>query len=180
MSRAAIEAAIPHRDPFLLLDEIVEQDRERILCRKHFSGAEDFFRGHYPHYPLVPGVLLCEAAMQAGAVLLAARLADAPRAAGPATTIPPQAAATRTPGDGLRHGSAERSANAAGRARVPVATRMNNVQFKRMVRPGETIDVDVRLIAEAGAAYELQARVTCRGQLAARFDFVCMLAQAQE
>ncbi len=159
MSRAAIETAIPHREPFLLLDEIVEQDPERIVCRKHFSGREDFFRGHYPHFPLVPGVLLCEAAMQAGAVLLAARLAG---------SRPTSAAAT------------EQAARSAVQGGVPVATRMNNVQFKRMVRPGETIDIEVRLAEQAGAAYALQARVTCQGQLAARLEFVCMLAQAQE
>jgi 3-hydroxyacyl-[acyl-carrier-protein] dehydratase len=71
MSLAAIHAAIPHRAPFLLLDEIVSQDDDRIVCRKHFTADEWFFAGHYPDHPLVPGVLLCEAALQAGAVLLA-------------------------------------------------------------------------------------------------------------
>ncbi len=71
MSLAAIQAAIPHRAPFLLLDEIVSQDDDRIVCRKHFTGEEWFFAGHYPDHPIVPGVLLCEAALQAGAVLLA-------------------------------------------------------------------------------------------------------------
>ena len=71
MSLADIHAAIPHRAPFLLLDEIVSRDDKRIVCRKHFTGDEWFFSGHYPDYPLVPGVLLCEAALQAGAVLLA-------------------------------------------------------------------------------------------------------------
>jgi 3-hydroxyacyl-[acyl-carrier-protein] dehydratase len=157
MSRAAIERAIPHRDPFLLLDEIVEQDGERIVCRKYFSGSEDFFRGHYPHFPLVPGVLLCEAAMQAGAVLLAPRVAEAAR--------------------GRDHHAGHGPAATRPAALVPVATRMNQVQFKRMVRPGETIEVEVRLLAQAGAAYELSARVSCQGQLAARLDFVCMLVE---
>jgi 3-hydroxyacyl-[acyl-carrier-protein] dehydratase len=70
MSREQILAAIPHRPPFLLVDEIVEWTDSRIVCNKVFSGKEEFFTGHYPGYPLVPGVLLCEAAMQAGAILL--------------------------------------------------------------------------------------------------------------
>ena len=69
-ARKQIKAAIPHREPFLLLDEIVEQTDARIVCRKTFTGDEFWYRGHYPDFPITPGVLLCEAAMQAGAVLL--------------------------------------------------------------------------------------------------------------
>ena len=62
--------AIPHRDPFLFVDEIVRWDENEIVCKKTFCGKEFFFEGHYPHYPLTPGVILCEAAMQAGAIFL--------------------------------------------------------------------------------------------------------------
>ena len=65
-----VQKAIPHREPFLFVDEIVECDDKRIVCQKTFTGQEDFFRGHYPGYPVVPGVLQCEAALQAGAILL--------------------------------------------------------------------------------------------------------------
>ena len=65
-----IHAAIPHRSPMLLVDEIVSQNEKEIVCRKSFSGDEFFFQGHYPDQPLVPGVILCEATVQAGAVLL--------------------------------------------------------------------------------------------------------------
>lgn len=71
MSTEAILAAIPHRPPFLLIDEVVERSDARIVCRKTFSGDEFWYQGHYPDYPITPGVILCEAAMQAGAVLLA-------------------------------------------------------------------------------------------------------------
>ena len=70
MTAGPSTAAIPHREPFLLVDEIVERAEARIVCSKTFSGREDFFAGHYPGHPIVPGVLLCEAAMQAGAILL--------------------------------------------------------------------------------------------------------------
>jgi 3-hydroxyacyl-[acyl-carrier-protein] dehydratase len=138
MTRAEIESAIPHRPPFLLLDEIVSRTAERIVCRKQFRGNEDFYAGHYPGYPLTPGVLLCEAAMQAGAVLLAALI----------------------PADG----------------RVPVATRMNDVRFKRMVRPGETIEIEAELVERLADAFFLKAKVTCGGKLAVRLEFACTLA----
>ncbi|MDR1958029.1 MAG: beta-hydroxyacyl-ACP dehydratase [Planctomycetaceae bacterium] len=62
--------AIPHREPFLFVDEIVRCDESGILCKKTFTGREFFYQGHYPDYPITPGVLLCEAAMQAGAIFL--------------------------------------------------------------------------------------------------------------
>src|SRR5690606_41397698 len=79
MNRPAIEQAIPHRSPMLLLDEIVEQSENHIVCRKTFEPGEFFFQGHYPDFPLVPGVILCEAGMQAGAVLVAQFVGDADR-----------------------------------------------------------------------------------------------------
>ena len=85
MSLEEIKAAIPHREPFLLLDEIVERGDARIVCRKRFTGDEFWFRGHYPHFAITPGVLLCEAAMQAGAVLLSAHAAAEPDAVPVAT-----------------------------------------------------------------------------------------------
>ena len=74
MSHEDILIAIPHREPFLLVDEIVEQTDNRIVCRKRFTGNEFWYAGHYPKFPLTPGVLLVEAAMQAGAVLIASRV----------------------------------------------------------------------------------------------------------
>ena len=56
-TREEILQAIPHRDPFLLVDEIVERTDARIVCTKTFTGQEDFFVGLYPGTPLVPGVL---------------------------------------------------------------------------------------------------------------------------
>ena len=68
--------AIPHRPPFLFVDTIVERKEDGIVCRKTFEPDEYFFAGHYPDVPLVPGVILCEAAMQAAAVFLSEKLKD--------------------------------------------------------------------------------------------------------
>ena len=139
MTLAAIKTAIPHREPFLLLDEIVDQGKDRITCRKTFTGDEFWFAGHYPGFPLMPGVLLCEAAMQAGAVLLSEYAGE---------------------GEG-----------------VPVATRIGNVRFKQMVRPGDTITLNVELNEQVSNAYYLTARVTVDDRLAARFTFACTMTQ---
>lgn len=73
MSRDQVLAAIPHRDPFLWVDEIVEQTADSIHTRKFVSPDLDVFRGHYPEFPITPGVLVCEAIFQTGAILLAGR-----------------------------------------------------------------------------------------------------------
>ena len=141
MSLDKIKAAIPHREPFLLLDEIVQQSDDTITCRKTFSPDEWFFRGHYPDFPIVPGVLLCEACMQAGAVLLS-KIVDA----------------------------------SSG---VPVATRANDVKFKKMIRPGNTVEIEAKLKERLADAFFLTGKVTCGGQLACRLDFAVTIAMVQ-
>ncbi|MGB2984996.1 MAG: 3-hydroxyacyl-ACP dehydratase FabZ family protein [Phycisphaerae bacterium] len=63
--------SIPHRPPFLFVDKIVEVQERRILTRTFVDPQADFFRGHYPGNPVMPGVLLCECCLQAGALLIA-------------------------------------------------------------------------------------------------------------
>ncbi len=142
MDRQDIYNAIPHREPFLLVDEIVEWNDANIRCTKKFTGQEEFFAGHYPGSPLVPGVLLCEAAMQAGAILLSRHLGAKP-------------------------------------GHMPVATRINDVRFKRIVRPGETIVLDVELTERLADAFFLKAKVSVDGKVAVRFEFACTAAKME-
>lgn len=142
MTSEAIHAAIPHRPPMLLVDEIVELEAHHIICRKTFRPDEYFFQGHYPGHPIVPGVILCECAMQAGAILLSKLIPS------------------------LSEG-------------VPVATRLNDVRLKKMIRPGDTVEMHVTLRERLANAYFLQAKVTCAGKVAVRFEFACTMAPAE-
>lgn len=131
-----IEQWIPHRSPFLWLDEIVAVDGERIQARKFVDPELDVFRGHYPQFPVLPGVLLCEAAFQAGAVLIAQVSPPAP-------------------------------------GQVPVVTRVNNVQFRQLVRPGDTLEIEVELTERLANAFYLKGKVLVGGKTAARLEFAC-------
>jgi 3-hydroxyacyl-[acyl-carrier-protein] dehydratase len=134
-----IHAAIPHRPPMLLLDEIVSQNEKAIVCQKTFHADEFFFQGHYPEQPIVPGVILCECGAQAGAVMLAGLMSDI-------------------------------------EGKVPVLTRMNDVKFKKMVVPGDTVEISVKLDEVVSSAYFMTAQIRVAGKIAARLSLACSMA----
>ena len=63
---------------------------------------------------------------------------------------------------------------------VPVATRMDSVKFKRMIRPGDTIDIDVTLKDQVSNAFFMTGKVLLAGKVAARLDFACSVAETQK
>ncbi len=75
MDREQIKAVIPHRDPFLLIDEIESMDEEKgeITAIKYVKESEYYFEGHFPQKKVMPGVLIVEALAQAGAVAILSR-----------------------------------------------------------------------------------------------------------
>lgn len=80
--RAAIEAAIPHRAPFLLVDRVSARDAAWIETEWRVPSTADWCTGHYPGQPILPGVLLCEHALQSGALLVSHALGGFAREAG--------------------------------------------------------------------------------------------------
>ncbi|MEQ9406687.1 MAG: 3-hydroxyacyl-ACP dehydratase FabZ family protein [Fuerstiella sp.] len=139
MNTEEIQQCIPHRPPFLWLDQVNEITHDHIVAQKHLPDDLPVFQGHYPSFPVFPGVLQCEACFQAGAVLIS-KIVD------------------------------------VSNGEVPVVTRQNNTQFRRMIRPGQTMQVEVRLTERLANAFYLTGRVTVDGKVTARLEFVCTAA----
>jgi len=71
-----IRDILPHRYPFLLVDRIIEMDPERIVGIKNVTANEPFFQGHFPDFPVMPGVLIVEAMAQTAGVLVLKSIGD--------------------------------------------------------------------------------------------------------
>src|ERR1700719_4289703 len=71
-----IRKILPHRYPMLLVDRIVELEAERIVGIKNVTGNEPFFMGHFPDFPVMPGVLIVEAMAQTAGVLVLKSIPD--------------------------------------------------------------------------------------------------------
>jgi 3-hydroxyacyl-[acyl-carrier-protein] dehydratase len=131
LDRAAIESIIPHRDPFLLVDEILElEPGVRATGRYHVDPGAWYLRGHFPGRPIMPGVLQVEALAQVGAVC------------------------------GLSHeGFAGKLALFGG---------IEAVRFKRIVVPGDTLDLRCTITRLRGPVGKADAEASVGGELACR------------
>ena len=69
MDNNQVRKLLPHREPFLFIDEVLEVSNDLIVAKRFVSPKEDFFKGHFPNFPIMPGVLVLEAMAQSCALL---------------------------------------------------------------------------------------------------------------
>ena len=75
-------SAIPHRPPFLFVDRVLEVTDTSIVAERTLRAEENFFKGHYPQMPIMPGVLMCEALFQTAGILMSRYLNEADKNGG--------------------------------------------------------------------------------------------------
>jgi 3-hydroxyacyl-[acyl-carrier-protein] dehydratase len=131
LDQAAIEAILPHREPFLLIDEVLElEPGKRVVALKHVRADEWYLRGHFPGRPVMPGVLIVEAMAQTGAVAVLSEEEN--------------------------------------RGRLALFAGIDDTRFKRIVEPGDVLQLECTLEQVRGPIGKGKARATVDGQLAAR------------
>jgi 3-hydroxyacyl-[acyl-carrier-protein] dehydratase len=131
LGRAEIEAILPHREPFLLIDEVVELDPGvRVVARKRVRSDEWYLSGHFPGRPIMPGVLIVEAMAQTGAVAVLSEEEN--------------------------------------RGRLALFAGIDEVRFKRLVEPGDELELSCELERVRGPIGKGRATAHVRGELAAR------------
>jgi 3-hydroxyacyl-[acyl-carrier-protein] dehydratase len=131
LGRSEIEAILPHREPFLLIDEVVElEPGSRVVARKRVREDEWYLAGHFPGRPVMPGVLIVEAMAQAGAVAVLSEEEN--------------------------------------RGRMAFFAGIDDVRFKRIVEPGDELQLECELERVRGPIGRGRATATVDGKLAAR------------
>ena len=129
--RADIESILPHREPFLLIDEVLElEPGSRVVARKRVRADEWYLAGHFPGRPVMPGVLIVEAMAQTGAVAVLAQDEN--------------------------------------RGRLALFAGIDDCRFKRVVEPGDELELSCELERVRGPIGRGRAEARVGGDLAAR------------
>lgn len=127
---------IPHRAPFLFVDRIEKADAEGIVGYRRFPADEPFFAGHFPGYPVVPGVILVEAMAQVG-------------------------------GAGLKIIDPDRPS-------IYYFATIDKVKFRRQVRPGDEVRIEVTLLRSGKTAVKQAGKAFVGTELAAEAEWMIL------
>ncbi|MBB5323965.1 3-hydroxyacyl-[acyl-carrier-protein] dehydratase [Anoxybacillus tepidamans] len=138
-----IQAIIPHRYPFLLVDRILEvEEGKRAVGLKNVSANEHFFVGHFPEYPVMPGVLIVEALAQVGAVAMLMKEEN--------------------------------------RGRLAFFTGIDNCRFKKQVKPGDQLRLEVEIIRAKGPIGKGKGIATVDGELVCETEMMFALGEKKD
>lgn len=129
-----IKAIIPHRYPFLLVDQIIEVEENRVVGKKNVTINEPFFQGHFPDYPVMPGVLILEALAQTGAVSILAKEEN--------------------------------------KGKIGFLAGIDKARFRRQVRPGDVLTLEVEIIRLKGPIGKGRAKATVDGETACEAEIM--------
>lgn len=133
-----IKEIIPHRYPFLLVDQILEvEEGKRAVGIKNVTANEEFFNGHFPDYPVMPGVLIVEALAQVGAVAMLMKEEN--------------------------------------RGKLAFFGGIDGCRFKRQVRPGDQLRLEVEMTRLRGPVGKGKAVATVNGELACEAEITFAL-----
>jgi 3-hydroxyacyl-[acyl-carrier-protein] dehydratase len=138
-----IKEIIPHRYPFLLVDRILEvEEGVRAVGIKNVTANEEFFNGHFPDYPVMPGVLIVEALAQVGAVAMLKKEEN--------------------------------------RGRLAFFAGIDGCRFKKQVKPGDQLRLEVEIIRLRGPIGKGKAVATVDGEVACEAEITFALGEKKE
>ncbi len=137
-----ILATIPHRPPFLFVDKVLEVTADGAVAEREIRADEPQFEGHYPGNPIMPGVLLCEATFQVGAIYLVEKMRQ-------------------------EGGSAE--------GLTPILARIGDARFKQMIKPGDTIRIEVSFKETLSRFHFMKGKILKDGKPALTIEFALAL-----
>ncbi|KOO37255.1 3-hydroxyacyl-ACP dehydratase FabZ [Priestia koreensis] len=133
-----IKDIIPHRYPFLLVDRILEvEEGQKAVGIKNVSANEEFFNGHFPDFPVMPGVLIVEALAQVGAVAMLKKEEN--------------------------------------RGRLAFFAGIDNCRFKRQVKPGDQLRLEVEMTRVRASIGKGRGIATVDGEIACEVDITFAL-----